>query len=153
MNIQNLRTAVAYLLTVPATQWNMDLYYFTPNKCGCALGHLGANHVAGMTIECSLPSYFDATGPILGSGITAGQLAFDLTVQEAWDLFKRVTISTSTRDLAQMHHKEIFFQRLTRLLENRGIPLSTIFGPEQTEATGPSDEKDSEHAHAFPETV
>ncbi len=141
MNIERMRTAVAYWLTIPDTQWNMDLYYFSPNRCGCALGHLAHNEVAGfyMSKQNTPATLYLSKHNMSAEDITgfcAAQKVFEITNWESHELFMRV----GRKIEGGPTHKQIFFLRLDKLLAARGIPMSTIYGPSEREATGPAEE-------------
>lgn len=145
MNIERMRTAVAFWASVPSTQWNLNLYYFSPNKCGCALGLLATNNVAGFFMDGQLPALTENT---LLTPFEAGTKGFDLPPGAATSLFGRVAGKYSLDEPNQQPtHKQIFFSRLDEFLAEQGIPLSAIYGPDQREQNDPLDDPEKMLEH------
>lgn len=141
MNIERMRKAVAFWRTIPDTQWNMDLYYFSPNQCGCALGQLATHHHEGWCMFGSVPKCASVQSDISQCG-TAFKTAEDYFGLDSIDSQIFCRVGRSPKEAAGLPtHKQIFFMRLDKMLADKGIPMSAIYGPDLREESqnGPDD--------------
>lgn len=147
MNIENIQAAVAYLSTIPAQDWNLDAYYNRPSCKGCALGHLAIGRQFGLKMGISFPELEVRDGQYIGQhiGMDAANLIFGIENSDAVYLFGLRT--EYEKSLHMPSDKAIWFRRVERYLASQGMDPDLMYGPEQTEPSGPSDEKDTEHPH------
>lgn len=143
MNIVNLQAAVAYLSTIPAADWNLDAYYNRPSCKGCALGHLSIGRMFGMRMGITFPE-LEING-IQCIGMEAANRVFDIQNADSVYLFGLRT--EYEKSLHMPSDKAIWFRRVERYLASQAMDPALMYGPEQTEPSGPSDEHDSEHPH------